>query len=318
MASKNVNRPAAMFVRRVLIILAIPIAVFLLFRLLAPLHFGTLQMIFINFQQAFLPSITAWGLCFVMTLGLYDLSVGAIIILSAIITAKAAVVISGLAGVAFLLLSCVILSAGLEFLNATVYIRLRIPSIIVTIGLAMIYESVSNLTSGAELPFGMSILGRAPMNIVLGCLTFLAAYILYNRTRIGFQIKAVGGSEVVARNSGIDVDRTKVIAFLLCGVFAGIAGVMTISYGGAIMPSTNLDSISRIFPPIMGYFIGIALQRYCNIIIGVFVGEFSILMIVTGLMTVGIPTTFQQVITGVFLLLVVGTVNRAKRGEVVK
>ena len=309
---------AALFLRRVLITLAIPIAIFLIFCFLAPLRFGTLQMIFIDLQQAFLPSITAWGLCFVMTLGLYDLSAGAIIILSATLAAKVALVITGLSGVAFLLVSCIAVAAGLEYLNGAVYTQLRIPSIIVTIGLAMIYESIGNLTNGAELPFKMSILGRPPMNIVLGCLAFLAAYILYNRTRIGFQIKAVGGSEVVARNAGINVRRTKIAAFFLCGLFVGAASVMTLSYGGAIMPSTNLDSISRIFPPIMGYFIGIALQRYCNIIIGVFIGEFTILMIVTGLMTVGIPTTFQQVITGLFLLLVVGAVNKAKRGEVVK
>ena len=51
------------------------------------------------FQQAFLPSISAWGLCFVMTLGLYDLSIGAIIIFSAIVGTNLALQIGGRARV---------------------------------------------------------------------------------------------------------------------------------------------------------------------------------------------------------------------------
>jgi ribose transport system permease protein len=305
-------------IRNILFVVLLPCSVYILFLILQPKRFGAPLTIFIIFQQAFIPSIMAMGLCFVMSLGLYDLSIGAIVILSAILGTKSANLVGGAGGVVVLIAVCVGASVLLELVNAVSYTYLRIPSLIVTIGLLMIYETIGNFINGAVLPFEMSMLGRAPLNIILSLLTMLLAYILFNRTRVGMHILAVGGSELIAQNSGIDVRMTKIQGFLMCGIFIGIASVMTVSYGGVIMPSTSLDSISRIFSPLMGYFMGLALRKYCNIIIGIFIGEFIILMIITGMMTMGAPSTFQQVITGLFLLVVVGLVRRVKKGEVVK
>jgi len=298
--------------------MSLPIVIYLFFFIVQPKRFGNIQTVYIIFQQAFIPSISAWGLCFVMSLGLYDLSIGAIIILSAIIGTNVANLVGGIGGVVVLILLCISMAVLLEFVNALAYTYLRIPSLIATIGLLMIYETVGNFINGAVLPFEISFLGRAPANIILGLITFFIAYILFNKTKLGMQLRAVGGSEIIAKNSGINTKVVKMLGFMMCGIFLGISSVLTVSYGGVIMPSTRLDSISRIFSPLMGYFIGIALQKYCNIIVGIFVGEISILITITGMMTLGVPTTFQQVITGLFLLIVVGLAFRVKQGEVVK
>ena len=312
------KRQIKISLKKILVVVMLPVVVFTFFILLQPKRFGNIQTIFIVFQQAFIPSISAWGLCFVMSLGLYDLSIGAIIILSAIIGTNTANMVGGVAGVLLLVVLCVGVSVVLEYVNATVYTYMRIPSMIVTIGLLMIYETFGNFINGAVLPFEMGFLGRAPANIIVGLITFFIAYMLFNKTKIGMQIRAVGGSEIIAHNSGIDVKKIKMLGFIMCGIFLGIAGVLTVSYGGVIMPSTRLDSISRIFSPIMGYFIGLALRKYCNVIIGIFVGEFIILMIITGMMSMGVPSTFQQVFTGLFLLVVVGITRKVKDVEVVK
>jgi len=304
--------------RKILIVLILPCSVYALFYILQPNRFGSLQTLYIMFQQAFLPSISAWGLCFVMTLGLYDLSIGAIIIFSAIVGTNLALTIGSGLGYIGLFIGCLSTAVVLEFINATGYTVLKIPSMIVTIGLMILYETAANFMGNAVLPYELSIFGRAPYNIFLGIMTLIIAYLLYNRTQIGMQIKAVGGSEIIAKNAGVNVQRVKMYGFLLCGVFLGIASFMSVSYGGVIIPSTRMSSILRLFPPLMGYFIGIALKKVCNIIIGVFVGEMVIIMVVTGMVTMGVPTTYQQVITGLFLLAVVGIAIRVKKAEVVK
>jgi ribose transport system permease protein len=304
--------------RKVLIVLILPCAVYARFYILQPKRFGTLQTLYIMFQQAFLPSISAWGLCFVMTLGLYDLSIGAIIILSAIVGTNLTLAIGTGFGYVWLFLICLSTAVVLEFINASGYNFLKIPSMIVTIGLMILYETAANFAGNAVLPYELSIFGKAPYNVIVGLFTLIIAYLLYNRTQIGMQIKAVGGSEIVARNAGVDVRRVKMYGFLLCGVFLGIASFLSVSYGGVIIPSTRMSSILRLFPPLMGYFIGIALKKVCNIIIGIFVGEMVIIMVVTGMVTMGVPTTYQQVITGLFLLAVVGIAVKAKKDEVVK
>jgi len=312
------NTQIRAMMKRIFIVVILPIIVFTFFVILQPKRFGNIQTIYIVFQQAFIPSISAWGLCFVMSLGLYDLSIGSIIILSAIVGTNTANLVGGFAGVVLLIIVCIAVAVGLEYVNATAYTYMRIPSMIVTIGMLMIYETIGNFINGAVLPFELGFLGRAPANIIVGLITFFIAYILFNKTKIGMQIRAVGGSEIIAHNSGINVKRIKMLGFIMCGIFLGIAGILTVSYGGVIMPSTRLDSVSRIFSPIMGYFIGLALQKFCNIIIGIFVGEFIILMIITGMMTMGVPSTFQQVFTGLFLLVVVGLTHKVKDVEVVK
>jgi ribose transport system permease protein len=304
--------------RKILIVLILPCAVYAIFFALQPKRFGNLQTLYIMFQQAFLPSISAWGLCFVMSLGLYDLSIGAIIILSAIVGTNLTLALGTGVGYIWLFIGCLATAVVLELVNATVYNLLKIPSMIVTIGLMILYETAANFVGDAVLPYELSIFGRAPYNIVAGAAALVVAYILYNRTQIGMQIRAVGGSEIIARNAGVRVERVKMNGFLLCGLFLGIASFLSVSYGGVIIPSTRMSSILRLFPPLMGYFIGIALKKVCNIIIGVFVGEMVIIMVVTGMVTMGVPTTYQQVITGLFLLAVVGIATKAKTDEVVK
>jgi ribose transport system permease protein len=304
--------------KKILIVLILPCVIYALFYILQPKRFGSLQTLYIMFQQAFLPSISAWGLCFVMTLGLYDLSIGAIIIFSAIVGTNFALVIGNSFGYIGLFIGCLSSAVFLELINATSYTLLKIPSMIVTIGLMILYETAANFMGNAVLPYEMSIFGRAPYNILVGIVTLIIAYLLYNRTQVGMQIKAVGGSEIIASNAGVDVRRVKMYGFLLCGIFLGIASFLSVSYGGVIIPSTRMSSILRLFPPLMGYFIGIALRKVCNIIIGVFVGEMVIVMVVTGMVTMGVPTTYQQVITGLFLLTVVGIAIKVKKNEVVK
>jgi ribose transport system permease protein len=304
--------------RRLLIILMLPCAVYALFFILQPQRFGSPQTLYIMFQQAFLPSISAWGLCFVMTLGLYDLSIGAIIIFSAIVGTNLALQIGGVLGYAGLVVGSLFAAVVLELVNATAYTLLKIPSMIITIGLMILYETAANFMGNAVLPYELSILGRAPYNMVVGIATLLIAYLLYDRTRIGMHIKAVGGSELIAKNAGVNVRRVKIYGFVLCGVFLGIASFLSVSYGGVIIPSTRMSSISRLFQPLMGYFIAIALKKVCNIIVGVFVGEMVIVMVVTGMVTMGVPTTYQQVVTGLFLLAVVAVAAKVKKDELVK
>ena len=258
------------------------------------------------------------GLCYVMMLGLYDLSIDAIIILSAIVGTNLTLLMGTGFGYVWLFLGCLATAVVLEFINATAYNVLKIPSMIVTIGLMTLYQTAANFMGNAVLTYELSIFGRAPYNIIVGMLALIIAYILCNRTQVGMQIKAVGGSEIIASNAGVNVVRVKRYGFLLCGVFLGVASFLSVSYGGVIMPSTRMSSILRLFPPLMGYFIGIAIKKVCNIVIGVFIGEIVIIMVVTGMVTMGVPTTYQQVITGLFLLMVVGIAVKAKKDVVVK
>lgn len=293
------------------------IAVYLILFLLTSGRFGSLQSIQLMLQQAFIPSMLAWGLCFLFTLGLYDFSIGAILVMACIIGAD----FSKAFGFAGLILGCIITAAIMGFINGFVYLKLRIPSIIVTIGLMMIYEILANLYKGgggANLPDQYSALGIFPRNIIVGLITAFIAYILFKHTKLGIYIKAIGNSETISRNSGINVDRIKLVSFLITGFFIGIAAIMTVSYSGGVVPQTGMGTMSRVFTPLMGCFIGMALSKFCNIVVSIFVGEFILIMINTGMIAAGIDTSFQQIITGLFLIILVGVTSVNRKDEVIK
>lgn len=305
------------FWKSVVISLALPAAIYIIFYLLQPTRFGSPNSLYIMFQQSFIPSIIAWGLFFILTLGLYDFSLGAILVLAGIIGGTIGLSL----GYVGMFIGCLAISMLLGLINGIVYIKLKIPSMIVTVGLLMIYEIFGVLFKGGRginLPDDMRLLGRAPYNIIVGLIAMAIAYFLYNYTRKGIHIRAIGSNELMAKNMGIRTEQTKVIGFVICGLFVGIASVLTLSYGGMMLPQSGMSSMLRIFTPLMGCFIGVAFKKYSNPIISIFIGEFMLVMIVTGLMTINVDATIQQVVTGGFLLIVVGMTMRQKADVVVK
>lgn len=306
--------------QRILTIVGLPAVVYIIFYILQPTRFGNIDSIYIMFQQAFLPSVMAWGLFFILSLGLYDFSLGGIMVLAGIIGGVIGLMgntISPILGYVLMFITCIVVSMLLGFINGIVYIKLRIPSMIATVGLLMIYEIFAVMIPGTDqvgvsLYDSLSLFGRAPYNIIIGLTTMVLAYFLFNYSRIGIHIRAIGKNELMAKNMGVKTEQIKVLGFVICGLFVGINSVLTISRTSMMIPQTSLSSLLRIFTPLMGCFIGIVLRKYINPIISIFIGEFTIIMIVTGLMTVNVDATIQKVVIGIFLLIVSGLTMRRK------
>lgn len=312
--------------RGISIVIAMPVVVYIVFFIMKPSRFGNLNSLFIMFQQAFIPSIMAWGLFFILSLGLYDFSLGAIMVMAGIlggVVGVATSAVSPVLGYVVMFVCGIAVSMLFGLINGIVFIKLKIPSIIVTVGLLMIYEILSVFIpstkgTGISLYNELTLFGRAPYNIIIGLAVMAFAYFLYNYTQKGIQIRAIGSNELLARNMGVSTERVKVFGFVIAGFFVGISGVLTLSYGSMMVPQTGLSSLLRIFPPLMGCFFGIVFKKYINPIISIFIGEFTLIMIVTGLMTVNVDATIQKVVTGLFLLLVAGITMRQKANMVVK
>ena len=301
-------------IKSTLLILCIPVIVYLIFRVLQPARFGSLDGMFILFQQAMIPSVTACGLFFIITMGLWDFSIGANIVLSAIVSVQ----LYNLLGMPGLVAGGILTGTLVGLVNGVTYVKLKIPSIIVSIGMLMFYECLGMLASGGSILNLASegcLLGKAPWNIVGCMIAFILAHFLITQTRIGIYIRAVGSNETVVSNMGVDVGRYKMLGFMLCGLFVGIASVLTISYSSSISPQLSMASMDRNFLPLMGCFVGVALKKYISPIIAIVLGEFTISMLISGLMINGIDATLQNVVIGLTLLLIVGISARSIRSQ---
>ena len=288
------------------------------FKLLTPDNFGTMDNMLSYFQASLIASAGAVGFYLVIVMGMFDFSIGAAIILASILGCKLAGMGYGYLG---LLGGCLLTGAIVGACNGFFYIKLRIPSMIITTGLALIYESLANMIAGGAaqtLPADLRLFGQMPGNLILALLTFFAAYAILNYTKIGTYTYAIGSNEFIAKNMGINVDRYKFLAFLISGIFFGIMSVLTISYGSSMVAVTGMASMSRNFIPTMGCFFGLAFKKYGIPIQAIVLGEFMINIIFYGFVALGAPTAIQDVITGFALLIIVALTTKTVRSAIVK
>jgi len=305
--------------RGYMILIGLVVVSWIIFKVITPGNFGSPANMLQYFQASLIAATGAIGFYFVMVMGMFDFSIGANIMLSAIVGCVLATRFQ--MGYFGLVVGCVLTGAIVGLLNGAFYVKLRIPSMIVTTGLALIYESVANYIAGGveqTLPSNMRYFGSMPGDILLAVVAFLIAYLLLNFTKIGTYTYAIGSDEFVAKNMGIKVDKYKVLAFIVSGAFFGIMAILTISYGSSMVAVTGMSSMSRNFVPTMGCFFGVAFKKYGMPLPAIIIGEFVINIIFFGFIALGAPTAIQDVITGLALLVIITLTTRVNKGEIVK
>jgi ribose transport system permease protein len=299
------------------ILLAMLLFFYLVFKILTPSNFGSLSNLYSYLQSSIIYSVGGCGLYFIVVMGLFDFAVGANVVLSSIV----GVILSKHFGYAGFILGCLGCGTLIGFLIGTIYNNLNVPSMIVTVGLMLILESIAVFIAGGvkqTLDENLRFFSGAPGNLILACLAFLLMYFILNYTKIGTYCNAIGSNEFTAKNMGINVRKYKLIGFMLLHFFVGIMAILTVSYGTTMTALTGMSTMSRNFQPLMGTFFGVAFRKYNMPITAIVIGEFIISIIFNGFVALGAPTTIQNVVTGAALLIIVALTARGPRGSVVK
>ncbi|AZO93136.1 ABC transporter permease [Halocella sp. SP3-1] len=298
------------------------ILVMLFFHIITSGKFLILSNVRVVISHAIIPTFIVWALCFIFKADIMDLSLGAVMVVAS--------TVAGFLGLKFGYLGLVsgglITGLLLEYINCKVFSKLKIPSWVTGLAMAMIYESAAAYYSFLCVKNGQEIvhlgdkvraLGLIPYNIIFWFLGFVLAYILYNYTSIGLNIKAVGGNEEVSSKMGVNVEKAKVYAVLIGGIFIGLAGAINESYAGRVMPLTGLSSIALIFQPLAAFLMAQAMENTLNIVIGATIGAISISALFNTLTLLGVPSgTWQEVILGLSVVVIAGISQKNVRGVV--
>ncbi len=301
----------------IVILVLMAILFWAVFKILRPDTFGSPDKVLQYIKTAFIYAIGGCGLYFICVMGPFDFSVGANIVLSAVV----AVTASKYFGYTGLIIAPLICGTLVGLCNGIVFMKLQISSLIVTVGLSLIYEALAIFaTNGKEavLDKNLRAFGDYPWNIVLAFSAYLICGFILRYTKFGTYVYAIGSNEVVAKNMGVNIKKYKILAFTLCGFFVGIQSILTISYGTSMTSASNLASMSRNFTPLMGTFFGLAFRKYGHPIVAIVIGEIIISMMFNGFVALGAPITIQNVITGIALLMIVTMTTKPVKGLVVK
>lgn len=133
-----------------------------------------------------------------------------------------------------LLLFCVLMGIVIGMAIGLLYNKLRVPCIVLTIGLMLFFEALPRLffSSGVRTTGNMVMLSMAPNCYWVGAIMLVVFYVLYEGTAFGHNIRALGASPVISANVGLDADRMKFKAFTLAGLFFGVAGALYVAGQG--------------------------------------------------------------------------------------
>ncbi len=253
--------------------------------------------------------LVACTMLFSLASGDLDLSVGAVVAFTGVM---AAVMIRATNNVLFGTL-CGVLSGGVVGLgNGVIVAKLKINALITTLAMMQIVRGLCFILSGGIAVgitnTGFYVIGNTdflsipiPVWIMITC--FVTFIVLLNRTVYGRNTLAVGGNKEAARLAGINVDKIRIIIFMVQGIVAGIAGVVLASRMTSGQPNASqgfeLDVISAC---VLG---GVSLSGGIGTILGVIVGVLIMGTIQNAMNLLNIQTFYQYVVRGIILLIAV-------------
>ena len=293
---------------------AIPVALYLVLLLLIRERIGNWNAIVTILVLTVIPTIAAYGLSFGFVSGIMDFSVGSVMILTGMCSAIA----GHYFGFFGMLVAAIGVAVLLDLIVGGLFALLKIPSLVVTLGALMVFEVLGRLLSvklGAimpsvstgqyiKTPANLTFLGAPPWNFVILILVAILYYVIYYKTKFSTQARMVGSDELIARNIGIKPLKVKFATFLVGGIFIGLAAMVSACYSSAVGFKTEMGSISMVFKPMMAVIIGMSLERFVKMPVGIFIGSLCISIIFTGIIALGWPDSLQNVILGIFMLVV--------------
>jgi ribose transport system permease protein len=283
-----------------------------IFSVLSPDAFPTLNNFVNVLNQASLATIIAGGLTLAVVVGELDLSIGYAASLHGVLVTG--LIVHDKLPIALAIVIVLALGALIGVVNGLIVTKLRVNSVIATlgvgtiiVGVAFAYSSGVPIVAGVPEGFLQLSLGRwlfgIPNPIIIMAVVVVGLWVLVERTAIGQEIQAVGGNPIAARLAGISVDRIKILGFVISAVCAALTGALLASRLGS---GTTNAADSYLLTAFAAVFLGSATLRDGEFhVLGTFIGTLIIVFGFNGLNIFGAPTFSQYVFQGTILVVAV-------------
>lgn len=221
-----------------------------------------------------------------------------------------------------MLVLCVVFSVLISCVTASVYIATKLPIIICTIGMALIYEALTLLVCGGQ---GVDIISRSDMNIFgripEGLFILVAAmalyYVVINLTTAGRRGRLLRYGQSMAVNIGINEKKNVWIIFIFSGILFGLGATVYASQN-KVGTQSELSTASILFKNIASVYIGRFIGKYSTEVIGIFMGALAVQLMNYGLNAIGYGSGgWDNIVFGIFMMSfwVFIAMTEAKRGS---
>lgn len=272
------GKEKSIFVKKLTGTLAIPVIVAILLQGICMLQGRTMISNAISFNNFVIYTaivmITTIALSINLNSGRFDFSLGSIAALSSVIGARITYsVLGGGTGSAPMMLGLtIVFGAVFGLFSGLLYVMLRIPPIITSLGVTLIYEGI--LFTVTEGKYVMAEVQNASMMAFTGTWEYGALIItavltfnilVFDHTRFGYNYNALKHGQKVAVNTGIREIPNAIACYVICGGLMGIVGFLNAARNTNISGGQlNFGSISIMFTAFLPMFIGSYISRYSN------------------------------------------------------
>jgi rhamnose transport system permease protein len=209
------------------------------------------------------------------------------------------------------------LASGLVMgaINGIMVIGLQLPSIIVTIGTLTLYRGLAQIIAGdksirvPEWFIGVDriMVAGIPLPVVIFIVLAVVLGVVLGGTIFGRQIYQIGTNEVAARHAGIRSARIKLLLFLLSGLVASIAGIMTASRLGSVRYDLGLGGeLQMVLMAMLG---GTYIFGGRGTILGTFLAAWLLVIVSTGMIVANVLPAVQLVVLGLLLVVSIIATN---------
>ena len=281
--------------------------------------FFTIRNLLNVIDQLTVLGIMALGMTAVIVIGGIDLSVGSILALSMMVMGW----LSNVAGIPMpLAIVAALLTGGLCGMTSGLLItRANLPAFIGTLAVMSIARGLANMvTDGTQIVGYVEWFSELSINRYFGFISVTVALFLvltaiafvFMKYRAGGRaLYAIGGNSEVARLAGIPVKRVTVLVYTMCGVLAGLAGVVMSTRLDSSQPSGGLGyELDTIAAVVIG---GASLSGGVGSIWGTLMGVLTIGVLRNGLNLLGVSPFVQQVVIGLVIVLAVAVDSNKRK-----
>ncbi len=288
----------------------------LVISLLSPVFFTAINIKNV-LRDASLIAIAGIGMVMIILLGEIDLSVGSTQAVAGVI---AVAVLNQMDSVWLALLAALLAGALVGLCNGLLVTKAGINSLIATLGTmailrggAMVSTQAVSIQGNVEgfVEVGTGYLGPVPIPVLLAFLLFGLFYYVLHHTILGRYIYAIGGNIQAARLSGLAVDRTRVLVYVIGGVLAALSAFILASRLNSGQPNAGLGfELQVIAAVILG---GISLTGGIGTLGGAFIGILILTVLSNGLVLLNVSSFYHDIARGAVIILAVYLDTRRKQ-----
>lgn len=296
------------------IVLLVIIALVVIYMIFSP-EFRKYSSILSMLDFSYYDVLMAIGVTFPLITAGVDLSIGTGMVCYALIAGR--LIRDFNIPVVLAMLICILLGCIVGLANGSLIGIMGLPPFLATLCTCMITRGVSSMIMATPWPTNKQPGGwfhsifkltfgsgrsatKIPIGFVLVVIFVLIMEFVLNHTRFGRYTIAIGSNKEAITLSGVNVKFYHVMAYTVCGLFAGLAAIAYAAVVPTVQPGTGagleLDAIGGVF---VG---GVSATGGYGSVLGTLAGVFVIVLLKTGLPYVGLQANWQQIVTGIVLI----------------